>query len=715
MSRLNRTLALALALILVLIILPPLDESALAETDGMVRVKLTRLGSPTSITFSTSTAYYINNDSSRKIASGTVVTVTLSNGKLTLKGGSETISASSITINRAKAGTGGVRFTSPTLSNVFCGDMTFSISSSVIMVVMRTFVEDYLYGVVGYEMSNSYPVEALKAQAISARNYVLRCKLARASKAYDVVDTSSDQVFKGYNSSYTNVIAAVDGTRGMVLAYDGNLAACYYGASNGGQTESTKNAWGSSIAYSVVKDDPYDLESGATYKAVAFSKDLTGKTLNQNLYAALVAGMSDTIQENSLSAVDVTIDEIVSIEPIKPKYDAPSRLYTYLRFTVKATTQDAFGFSVSGTATVDIPTYDSFETWYGLSINSSSNETIWVDETDDTITVTFRRWGHGIGMSQRGAKVMAQSYSMDCEDILYFYYPGTSLETLTLADKTGDGIDAEDAGEQWDAPVGQATIRLSSTSSTLNLRKSPTTSSSIVTRLKHGTLVDIYFQTDAWTAIGYQSYRGYVMTTYLVAADVSVTPTPTPTPAVTSTPTPAVSASPAASAAASPTPTVSPTPTPAPTADSAVYAVVKLSSASTRLRIRKSSSTSSKIVGYLKKGNVVKVLAVKGKWARIQTPSGVKGYIYKKYLKRAYIQTSAYESFTTGKIPTSAIQVVATKDTFVYTKANTTATAIAGILKGETFHVLAYSSTWTYVSYGGYEGYVPIGSLRKAD
>jgi SpoIID/LytB domain protein len=635
------------------------------------------------------------------------VTVTLSSGKLTLKGGSETISATSITINRAKAGTGGVKFTSPTLSNVFCGDMTFSISSSVIMVVMRTFVEDYLYGVVGYEMSNSYPVEALKAQAISARNYVLRCKLARAAKAYDVVDNPADQVFKGYNSSYANVIAAVDGTRGMVLAYDGNLAACYYAASNGGQTESTKNAWGSSLAYSVVKDDPYDLESGATYKTVVFSKDLTGKTLNQNLYAALVAGMANTIQENSLSAADVTIDEIVSIEPVKPKYAAPSRLFTYLRFTVKATTLDAFGGSVSGTAIVDIPTYDNFETWYSLSINSSSNETVWVDEKDGAITVTFRRWGHGIGMSQRGAKVMAQNYSMDCEDILYFYYPGTSLQTVTLADKTGDGIDAEEPGEQWDTPVGQAAIKLSSTSSTLNMRKSPTTSSSILTQLKNGALVDIYFQTGAWTAIGYGSYRGYVMTTYLAAVDAS----PTPTPAVTATQTPAVSTSP--DATNGPAPTVSPTPTP--TADSAVYAVVKLTSASTRLRIRKSNSTSSKVVGYLKKGNVVKVLALKGSWAYIQTPSGLKGYIYKKYLERAYVQTSAYESFATGTIPTSAIKVVATVDTFVYTQANTAATAVAGISKGETFYVLAYSSTWTYVSYGGYEGYVPIGSLRKAD
>ncbi len=706
MSRLKRMLALTLALVLILILLPPPSQIALAEADGMVRVKLTRLGSPTSVTFTTSTAYYINNDSSRKIGSGSVVTVTLSGGKLTLKGGSETISASSITINRSKAGTGGVRFTSPALANVFCGDMTFSISSSVIMVVMRTYVEDYLYGVVGYEMSNSYPIEALKAQAIAARNYVLRAKTTRTSKAYDVVDSSADQVFKGYNASYANVIAAVDGTRGMLLAYDGALAACFYGASNGGQTESTKNAWGSTIAYSTVKDDPYDLESGATYKSVTFSKDLTGKTINQNLYQALVAGMSDTISENSLSATDVTIDEIVSIEPVKPRYPEPSRLYTYLRFTVKASTSDAFGAPVSGQVTIDVPTYDAFETWYALSINSSANETVWVDETDTTITVTFRRWGHGIGMSQRGAKVMAQNYSMDCEDILTFYYPGTAIQSVVLADQTGDGIDADDAeDDQWATPVGQATIKLSSTSSTLNLREKPTTSSSILTRLSYGTLVDVYFQTGDWTAIGIRSYRGYVMTRYLAAVDVSPTPTPVPTatPGVTSSP----------EATASPTPTV--TATPSPTEDTAVYAVVKLSKSSSRLRIRKTTSTSSRTLGYLKKGNVVKVLAIKGSWVRIQTPSGVKGYVAKKYLKRAYVQTSAYEAFASANIPTSAIKVVMTADSFVYEAASTTAAAVAGISKGETCYVLAYSKTWTYVSYGGYEGYVPIGHVRKAD
>lgn len=701
MSRFQRTMALALALILALIAVPPLPQTARAESDGMVRVKLTRLGSPTSIKFTTSTAYYINDDSSRKISSGSVVTVSLSNGKLTLKGDSESVSGSSITINRAKAGTGGIRFNAPALANVFCGDMTFSISSSVIMVVLRTYVEDYLYGVVGYEMSNSYPIEALKAQAVAARNYVLRAKSARTGKAYDVVDTSSDQVFKGYNASYENVITAVDETRGMLLTYDGKLAACFYSASNGGQTESTRNAWGSSLTYSVVKDDIYDLESGATSKSVTFLKDLTGQTMNTNLYDALVAGMMNAIENNSLSAADVTIDQIVSIEPIRPKYDEPSRLYTYLRFTVRATTRDAFGASVSGKTKVDIPTYDGLETWFSLSINSSSNETVWVDETDDAFTVTFRRWGHGIGMSQRGAKVMAQTYSMDCEDILYFYYPGTKIQSVTLADETGDGIDADDSDhdDPWASPTGQASIKLSSKSSTLNFRKKPTTSSKILTRLKYGTVVDVYFETGDWTAIGYGSYRGYVMTRYLSKIEAS----PTPTPAIVPT------------ADATVAPTAVPTVTPTPTQDEAVYAIVKLSRSSSRLRIRKKGSTSARTIGYLKKGDVVKVLAVKGKWVRIQTPSGKKGYVYKKYLKKAYVTTSAYEAFNSGRIPINAIKVVTKKDTFVYEAARTSSAAVLGISKGEICYVLAYSSSWAYVSYGSYEGYVPVKSLGKAD
>ena len=80
-------------------------------------------------------------------------------------------------------------------------------------------------------MSDSFPLEALKAQAVAARTYALRRKAASASRDWDVTDTTSDQVFKGYNPEYQNVAEAVSATSGVVgTAPSGAYAECaeYY-------------------------------------------------------------------------------------------------------------------------------------------------------------------------------------------------------------------------------------------------------------------------------------------------------------------------------------------------------------------------------------------------------------------------------------------------------------------------------------------------------
>ena len=121
-------------------------------------------------------------------------------------------------------------------------EVGITLSGGGILTVLRVYVETYLYGVVPFEMSNSYPLEALKAQAVAARTYAMRAK--SSSGSYDLSDSASSQVFRGYNASYGNAIAAVDATRGVCLMYGGSYAQCYYTASNGGQTESVASAWG---------------------------------------------------------------------------------------------------------------------------------------------------------------------------------------------------------------------------------------------------------------------------------------------------------------------------------------------------------------------------------------------------------------------------------------------------------------------------------------
>ena len=132
-------------------------------------------------------------------------------------------------------------------------------------------IRDSLYGVVAYEMSDSFPIEALKAQAVAARTYAMQRKYASGGRDYDVVDTTADQVFYGYDAEYQNVIAAVDGTRGVVGTYNGTFAGCYYTASNGGQIATPNDIWGGDGDYGYIerKDDPYDLEN--PYSPVSYT------------------------------------------------------------------------------------------------------------------------------------------------------------------------------------------------------------------------------------------------------------------------------------------------------------------------------------------------------------------------------------------------------------------------------------------------------------
>lgn len=108
-------------------------------------------------------------------------------------------------------------------------------------------LEEYLYGVVGIEMSPSWPLEALKAQAVVARTYALGklSGIAGPGRGYDLLDTPAHQAYRGIGVEHPNSNAAVDATRGQVLTYQGGLAKTFYHAASGGHTENVENVWNS--------------------------------------------------------------------------------------------------------------------------------------------------------------------------------------------------------------------------------------------------------------------------------------------------------------------------------------------------------------------------------------------------------------------------------------------------------------------------------------
>ena len=397
----------------------PMDVGQ-AAANGMIRVKITRLGTPSSITMKTVGSFSVNGTA---IASGSTVRVTGSGSSVALTvNGSSMGSWSSLTLKRGGTGVScGVRFTSPAVSNLYCGDITFTSSGGALSTVIRMYVETYLYGVVGYEMGNSFPLEALKAQAVAARTFAMKSQ--KASGSYDVNDTPSYQVFRGYDGSLGNVISAVNGTKGVCLTFGGAYITAFYGASNGGYTVSNSSVWGgTAIAYLPAKADPYDLENpSSVVKSHRVPKYPTGSDpINSYLLSALRSAMGVS------SSVSVT--EVVGMKPHTDKYGSGTLTPQYIQFTLKC--------SDGATRTCDLATYGKLEGMLGLGVTSAAKETVAVEEGSGCYYIRFRRYGHGVGMSQRGAQWMAKQYGKGYKDILGFYYPGARITTLTLYDTT---------------------------------------------------------------------------------------------------------------------------------------------------------------------------------------------------------------------------------------------------------------------------------------
>jgi len=343
--------------------------------------------------------------------------------------------------------------------NLFAGDLTLTAAEDTVRPVCTVLMETYLLGVVPYEMSDSFPLEALKAQAVSARTYAQR-RLG-ASRDYDVTDNTNDQVYRGFNPAHSRSAQAVRETAGLCGFVNGALARCFYSASNGGQTELMQNVWpDGGEEFFIVRDDPYDLQNPKSQVRTAplprrWPKPGVDRTLD-----ALAELIKPELAEPLMAlgydgdGAHIRVTGIEGAEVHTPRHAPPSRLMTMLRLQVLV---DARKELVSPDADeepggeagppvippprwtamspvpeaieVDIPLFPDVKRLLGLSINPGNNELITVHKREEGFDLEARRFGHGVGMSQRGAEWMAGIENWTFEQILHFYYPGIQLKT----------------------------------------------------------------------------------------------------------------------------------------------------------------------------------------------------------------------------------------------------------------------------------------------
>lgn len=240
---------------------------------------------------------------------------------------------------------------------------------------------DYLVGVVSAEMPASFPMEALKAQAVVARTYALRS----INNGKKLTDSTSTQVYKDnnqlkslwgddYDKYYSKIYEAVTSTNNVAIYYNGNYIDAVYHSTSNGYTESAENVWGNSIPYLQTVSSSWD-ESASSYL----------KTVTKE-------------EANIISLLGLeNIEEIQILERNKSgrveKVQIGNKIY-------------------SG---VDLRNI--------LGLRSTDFE---ITHDNGIITITTKGYGHGVGMSQYGAKGMADA-GYDYKSILNHYYTNVDI------------------------------------------------------------------------------------------------------------------------------------------------------------------------------------------------------------------------------------------------------------------------------------------------
>ena len=273
--------------------------------------------------------------------------------------------------------------------------------SSIIVRVKRVnkdridnvMLEDYVVGAVAGEMPVSFEIEALKAQAVASRSYVLRKINDNKDGSYDVVDTTSNQVYLDLDDlkdswgnnfvNYLNKIRdAVNSTSMEYLEYNGDIANTMFFSTSNGYTEDCSVFFSSDVPYLRSVPSSWDSSVNSNFN---YSKKISLRDFYNNLGLDYNSKLNIEILERSSSK------RITNIKINGVKFSGKD---IYNKLGIRST-----DFSI--------------------------------DQDGDKVVIITKGYGHGVGMSQYGAYGMAkEGYSY--KEILDHYYKGTKLKKINF-------------------------------------------------------------------------------------------------------------------------------------------------------------------------------------------------------------------------------------------------------------------------------------------
>lgn len=305
-------------------------------------------------------------------------------------------------------------------------------------------IEQYLYSVVAGEMPASWPMEAIKAQAVAARTFALNGIQKHVKEGYQVCATTDCQVYGGKSAEVERSAKAVDDTNGLVMLYGGAPISAMFHSSSGGYTENSENVWGSYLPYlrAVVDYDegspqykwekkftPSEVQNQlalrgyaiGTLQAIELSKLVKGgknggdRTAEGRVKTIRFIGDKGNIQLTGAQArsalgLSSTWFDVGMIVPAEKKIDVPIGMYGKKEIEVK------------------LPPYRE----KGLMTDKDTIRRVH-GRSGETVVFSGFGWGHGLGLSQWGAKAMASKAPESAtyfKEILKHYYKGIEIRKL---------------------------------------------------------------------------------------------------------------------------------------------------------------------------------------------------------------------------------------------------------------------------------------------
>jgi len=320
------------------------------------------------------------------------------------------------------------------------GEFALSLGANDRLVLLNHVeLEDYLRGVVPAEMPPLWPTEAVKAQAVAARTYAVQRALQNHDAPFDLYASTADQLYQGTGREHPASDAAIAETRGKVITYQGEPIIAYYHSASGGRTRAGKLPYLASVeSPEESSHDSWQVELSLEELASALRKggqdlgQIQMVSVSQDEGGLAIAALQVRGSAGTSELTPARLRSLIGVSVVKsPSFTvdiegglALSREFREIHHWMRVDAVSAYREKEVKvrrcTVTSGKLTRPMYHTYYAVG----------VEQQPERIILHGGGYGHGVGMSQWGAKWMAEN-GATWEEIVKHYYSGVEITDIS--------------------------------------------------------------------------------------------------------------------------------------------------------------------------------------------------------------------------------------------------------------------------------------------